>query len=123
VDTYLLPFTEKHVVADFIHKLPLLVGVGGVLEDSLQRLKRGEKDLPLGGGIDVLIAVHTKIEDGRLIGMAEETYILLAEFTDKGVQSWGRHQYGNLKRENSPHYADQAEAFTKPGGLLIIIRV
>lgn len=80
---------------------------------ELQRLRRGKTDLPLGGSIDVLNAVHTKTEEGRLVGTAGDSYILLAEFGEHGVRSWSRHQYGNVNRPGSKHYDDQADAFTR----------
>lgn len=80
---------------------------------DLQRLRRGKTDLPLGGSIDVLNAVHTKMDEGRLVGTAGDSYILLAEFGEHGVRSWSRHQYGNVNRPDSKHYDDQAEAFTR----------
>ena len=80
---------------------------------ELQRLRRGKTDLPLAGSVDVLNAVHTKIDNGRLVGSAGDSYILIAEFAENGVKSWSRHQYGNVNRKDSPHYDDQALDFTK----------
>ncbi|MBU2643746.1 acylase [bacterium] len=80
---------------------------------TLQRLRRGTTDLPLSGSIDTLNAVHTKIEDGHLVGTAGDSYILVVEFSDQGARSWSRHQYGNVNRPDSKHYADQAQAFTR----------
>lgn len=78
---------------------------------ELQLLRRGDLELPLGGGADTLNALHTAQRGRYRIGTAGDSYILLVEFGKEGVQSWSRHQYGNVARRDSPHYADQAKAF------------
>jgi acyl-homoserine-lactone acylase len=78
---------------------------------QIQRLRRGPLDLPIGGGTDTLASVHTNERGIYRVGTAGDSYILLVEFTDKGVRSYARHQYGNVTRTESPHYADQARAF------------
>lgn len=78
---------------------------------QIQRLQRGELDIGIGGGTDLLNAVHTVIRNGRLVGMAGDSYIMLVEFGDFGVRSFSRHQYGNSSRPDDLHYADQARAF------------
>ena len=80
---------------------------------TVQRLRRGDTDLPIGGGTDTLNAVHTKRVGGKLVGTQGDSYILIAEFSDAGVQSWAIHQYGNVNRKNSPHYNDQAPLFVR----------
>ncbi len=82
--------------------------------DVLQRLRRGDLDLPLAGGPDVLNAIHSK-EDGKgkLVGTAGDSYVMIVEFTKDGPRSRSIHQYGNVNRPKSPHYADQAELFTQ----------
>jgi len=79
---------------------------------DLQRLKRGKTNLPLAGSMDVLNAVHTKIDEGNLVGTAGDSYIMIVEFTEEGPHSWSRHQYGNVNRQESVHYDDQALDFT-----------
>lgn len=79
---------------------------------EVQRLRRGKTDLPLGGSMDVLNAVHTRIEEGHLVGTAGDSYILIVEFTGDGPRSWSRHQYGNVNRPESRHYDDQALPFS-----------
>jgi acyl-homoserine-lactone acylase len=80
---------------------------------TVQRLRRGATDLPLGGGTDTLNAVHTKRVGDKLVGNQGDSYILIAEFSSKGVESWAIHQYGNVNRKESPHYDDQAPLFIK----------
>jgi len=80
---------------------------------QVQRLQRGTTDLPLGGGTDTLNAVHTRRKGDKLVSRQGDSYILIAEFSDTGVQSWAIHQYGNVNRKDSPHYDDQAPLFVK----------
>jgi penicillin amidase/acyl-homoserine-lactone acylase len=80
---------------------------------TVQRLRRGTVDLPLGGGPDVLNAAHTKIVDGHLVGFQGDSYVLIAAFGPDGVESQSIHQYGDSNRPGSPHYADQAPLFVK----------
>jgi acyl-homoserine-lactone acylase len=47
------------------------------------------------------------------VGNQGDSYILIAEFSSKGVESWAIHQYGNVNRKESPHYDDQAALFIK----------
>jgi acyl-homoserine-lactone acylase len=79
----------------------------------IQRLRRGETDLPVGGGTDTLNAVHTRRVKDKVVGSAGDSYILIAEFSSRGVASRAVHQYGNVNRENSPHYDDQAPLFVR----------
>ncbi|MBW1641776.1 MAG: penicillin acylase family protein [Deltaproteobacteria bacterium] len=78
---------------------------------DIQRLRRGSTDVPIGGGKDTLNAVHTKKEGGKLVGVAGDSYILIAEFSNNGVASWAIHQYGNVNRKDSSHYDDQVPLF------------
>ena len=80
---------------------------------TIQRLRRGKTDLAVGGGTDTLNAVHTRREKDKVVGRAGDSYILIAEFSSEGVESWAVHQYGNVNREDSPHYDDQASLFVR----------
>jgi len=80
----------------------------------VNRLRRGPVDLGLGGGPDVLRAVYTrKADDGRLVGVAGDSYVLLAEWDREGrVSSRSINPYGTAVNDaRSPHYADQAPLF------------
>jgi len=48
---------------------------------NLQR-RRGKTDLPLGGSIDTLNTVYTRIDEGRLVGTAGDFYILEMPFVN-----------------------------------------
>jgi penicillin amidase/acyl-homoserine-lactone acylase len=82
---------------------------------EVNRLRRGEVDLGLGGGPDVLHAVYGgEPEDGRVTGKGGDCYVLLVEWGEEGVRSRSIHQYGSATLdEDSPHYADQAPLFVR----------
>jgi len=81
---------------------------------EVNRLRRGEVDLGVGGGPDVLHAIYGRqSEDGHLVGYVGDSYVMLITWDDAGnVSSRSIHQYGSATLdENSPHYADQAPLF------------
>lgn len=82
---------------------------------EVNRLRRGQVDLGLGGGPDVLHAVHGDPRDGRLVGRAGDSYILAARWDAQGrVSSRSIHQFGSATSDaGSPHYADQAPLFVE----------
>jgi penicillin amidase/acyl-homoserine-lactone acylase len=82
---------------------------------AVNRLRRGDLDLALGGAPDVLHAVYGRRDgDGRLVGRAGDSYVLLVTFGPEGVRSRSIHQFGSATLdERSPHYADQAVLFAK----------
>jgi acyl-homoserine-lactone acylase len=62
----------------------------------------------------VLNAVRFEERDGRLVGVQGDSYVLIAEFPRGApARSWAIHQYGNVNRPRSPHYADQMPAYLK----------
>jgi len=82
----------------------------------VNRLRRGGADLALGGGPDTLHAVyHDGQQDGRLPGVAGDSYVLLVDWDEHGrVHSRSIHQYGSATLDaRSPHYADQAPVFAR----------
>ncbi len=81
---------------------------------EVQRLQRGEVDVPLGGGPDVLRAAYAEIqENGVLKANNGDGYIMLVAWRPDGsVESYSVHQFGSATiREESPHYDDQSEMF------------
>ena len=83
---------------------------------EINRLRRGDVDLGLGGAPDVLHAVYGELgEDGRFRGIAGDSYIMLITWLPDGlVRSRSLHQYGSATLdEQSPHYADQAPLFVQ----------
>jgi len=78
---------------------------------DVNRLMRGEVDLPIGGGPDILHATYGALqEDGRLKITDGDSYVLLVIWDKNGdVHSMSVHQFGAATlHEDSPHYADQA---------------
>jgi len=80
---------------------------------EVNRLRRGDLDLGLGGGPDILRAVTGDITDdgAHIVGKTGDSYVLLVRWHPDGeVESLSIHQYGSATLdETSPHYADQAE--------------
>jgi acyl-homoserine lactone acylase PvdQ len=80
---------------------------------EVQRLRRGDVDLPLGGGPDVLNAAYTRRDGRHLIGTQGDSYVLLVDFTDAGPRSRSIINYGASSKRASPHFADQAPLFVR----------
>jgi penicillin amidase/acyl-homoserine-lactone acylase len=83
---------------------------------EVNRLRRGAVDLPVGGAPDTLRAVYGRDgAEGRLTGVAGDSYILLVEWDREGrVSSRSINPYGSAVRDpSSPHYADQAPLFAR----------
>ncbi len=82
---------------------------------SVQRLQRGNVDLPVGGAPDVLAALHTEpLPNGREKAVGGDTYVQLVRFTKNSppeIESLLPH--GNSARPDSPHFTDQMELYTK----------
>lgn len=78
---------------------------------EVQRLRRGDTDLPLGGGPDVLNAAYTKRVDGHLVGTQGDSLVMIVEFAKGRTRSESVQPYGASNRPGSPHYADQAPLF------------
>jgi len=78
---------------------------------EVNRLRRGDVDIALGGGPDVLNAVRAKDDGSRLRGFQGDSYVLVIDFVQSGVTSESIHQYGASNRPDSPHYSDQARSF------------
>ncbi len=78
------------------------------------RLRRGGVDIGLSGGPDLLHAVYGRPgPDGRIAGIAGDSYILLVEWDRQGrVSSRSIQPYGSATLDaRSPHYADQSPLF------------
>ena len=83
---------------------------------EVNRLRRGNLDLGLGGGPDLLHAINgEQLDDGRLRGRQGDSYVALVTWDSNGhVYSRSIHQYGSATLdEESPHYADQAPLFAE----------
>jgi penicillin amidase/acyl-homoserine-lactone acylase len=83
---------------------------------EVMRLRRGAMDLGLAGAPDTLRAIYSRPgEDGRLEGIAGDSYILHVEWGPAGeVRSRSIHQFGSATLDrHSRHYADQAPLFAR----------
>ena len=82
---------------------------------TLQRVQRGNVDLGVLGGPEVLRAIHSRRDEklGRLVGQGGDSFIMLVEWDSTGaVASESIVQFGAAtSREASPHYNDQAKLF------------
>ncbi len=84
--------------------------------EEVNRLRRGDVDLGLAGGPDLLHAIYgLPDEDGRLHGFNGDSYVLLVSWDAEGnVRSESIHQYGSATLdESSPHYNDQSPLFAR----------
>ena len=83
---------------------------------KVNRLVRGNKNLPLGGGPDTLRAIYGRPqENGTLAGMAGDCFFQFVEWDKKGkLQAWAINQFGsNPANPDSPHHTDQATLFAQ----------
>jgi acyl-homoserine-lactone acylase len=81
---------------------------------KLQRHIRGEVDLPLAGGPDILAAVSGRLlPDGRLQARSGDSYIELVRYSTQGVEIESINAYGASSRPGDPHYTDQMQHFAQ----------
>ena len=80
---------------------------------EILRLKRGQTDLPLSGGPDVLRAIYSKKEGDNRIAIAGDCYFQIVEWDQEGnVSAESIHQFGAATLDSSSqHYDDQAHLF------------
>jgi len=108
---------DEEILATFKEAVNWLLEHHGRLDvpwQEVNRLQRGDLDIGLGGGPDVLHAVYgERAEDGHLHGHAGDSYVMLVRWDAAGnVDSRSIHQFGAATaRPESPHYADQAPLF------------
>ena len=89
---------------------------------DVNRIVRGDKDLPIDGGPDILRAVYGEEpeDDGKYTAVGGDTFIMFVEWGPDGqLRSESVHQFGSATMdEASPHYSDQTPLFvdmtTKP---------
>ena len=81
---------------------------------EVNRLVRGEVDLPVDGGPDILRAIYSfGVPDSELpYATHGDTWMALVEWSDNGLSADVLHQFGSATLDSSsPHYADQAPLF------------
>ena len=83
---------------------------------KVNRLVRGGKSFPLGGGSDTLRAIYGEPQaDGTLSAKAGDCFIQFVEWDESGkLQSWAIHQFGSATVDStSKHYSDQSSLFSE----------
>jgi acyl-homoserine-lactone acylase len=82
---------------------------------DIQRLKRGNTNLALSGGPDVLRAVYSKQEVRDKVGIAGDCYFEIVEWDKNGnVFAQSIHQFGTATQDSTSfHYDYQAKLFAK----------
>ncbi len=108
---------EDVLLDAYRHAVAWLVDAHGRVDvpwGEVNRLRRGEVDLPLRGAPDVLRAIYgQRTDDGVLAGIAGDAYVAAITFDAAGnVSSRAVHPFGSATLdEDSPHHADQAPLF------------
>ena len=79
------------------------------------RLVRGETNLPLSGGPDLLRAIYFKKKEDTYQAIAGDCYFQLVEWSPEGdLNAWSIHQYGaSTANKSSKHYDSQSLTFSK----------
>ena len=83
---------------------------------EVNRIIRGDVDLPVDGGPDLLRAIYAqKLDDGRLKAIGGDTLFMFVEWDKDGnVSSRNISQFGSaMTRPSSPHYNDQTPLYAK----------
>jgi acyl-homoserine-lactone acylase len=79
---------------------------------DVQKLVRGNKELPIGGIPDVIATMWlSEYKDGKFKAEAGETYIELVQFTKNGPIIESISPYGASNVEGNKHYDDQMDLF------------
>jgi len=86
---------------------------------EINRIQRGDVDMPLDGGPDILRAIYADRDgiskDGIMNAFAGDTHIMYADWDEEGeLTLQSIHQYGAATLdENSPHFNDQVPLFAR----------
>ena len=99
-----LTFAKKHIKKYFKGEIPML--------GELQKLVRGDKELPLWGLPETICQMYTKpYKKGKLKGDLGESFIMLVQYDKNGPKIETINCYGTSNHKESPHYDDQMEMF------------
>ena len=81
---------------------------------EVQKLVRGDKEIPIWGLPDVITAMSSKpYKNGMVNVFAGESYIGLVRFTDDGPIMESIISFGNSDNPDSEHYTDQMEKYSE----------
>lgn len=95
------------------HQLMKAYGKIEVPLGDFQRHRRGDVDIPIGGGADVIAAMYSRPDkDGKYKAYVGETYIQMVRFDpEKGPIIESINAYGSSAEEDSEHFTDQMQLF------------
>ena len=89
-------------------------GTTNVRLGDYQKLVRGNKEISIFGMPDVITAMRgVDYKDGKIKITHGESYIELVKFVDGKVEIESVISYGSSDHEDSPHYNDQMEMYSK----------
>lgn len=93
--------------------MKIAYGTTNIALGEIQRHRRGDIDLPMAGGPDVLAAIYSKKDsDGKFKAYSGESYIAMVRFdTLRGPLIETINAYGASAEKSSPHFTDQMELF------------
>ena len=117
VDNVIKKISESELVEHFIDAAQFLKDKYGEIDvawGDVNRMIRGNLNLSLGGGPDIMHSIYGKLKrNGELEAFAGDSYILFISWDSEGkVSSNSVHQYGSATgRKNSPHFSDQSLLF------------
>jgi acyl-homoserine-lactone acylase len=104
----------KELLQEVKNDMLLNYGRTDITLGDIQKLARGDKELPVGGLPDVLATIGTvPYKNGLFKGNEGDAYVELVEFTPDGPIIESMNAYGASARKNSPHYTDQMERYTR----------
>ena len=73
---------------------------------------RGEKKVPVPGLVDMIAAMTTEpYKDGTVKAVSGESYIMLARYSENGVELETVLPYGESCNPESPYFTDQMECY------------
>ena len=108
--------TEAHLVKSLRHVQKYLLKHFNRIDvplGQLQRHSRGNVNLPLGGGPDVLATIVSEPQkNGEIHAFAGESYIQFVQYSDEGVEIESINAFGTSAKAHSEHFTDQMELFT-----------
>jgi penicillin amidase/acyl-homoserine-lactone acylase len=107
------PPTLEQSFRDAVDYLMTYHGALEIAWVEVNRLKRGDQSVGLGGGPDTLRAVNSTPDgDGTLRMVSGDGFTLVWEAMPDGEVSVSAvHQFGSTSRPDSPHYTDQMALF------------
>ena len=83
---------------------------------EVHRVRRGDVDVPVGGGSGGLgcfrVLSFRTADDGKRVARSGDGWVLVVEFSDP-PRAYSILAYGQSSREDSPHFDDQAEMFAR----------